>query len=231
MSRASTCEHAAREGADGRRRPEQPRVTRHAAERPGVLVVHLTDTAAGRATDRFRSARSVRAIPRGAPKCRSSALGHRCELPIETCAAGILEDEPEQHEPEVAVDRLRPGRVFERQRADRLGHVRAARVVAVERHPCRQAAAVLQEIADAHVGAITAAPSGQPRRHRIRQAKGLALHELHRERRGDDHLGERGEIEDRLFRCGRSAGLVESRPAAWRQLTPCSRPTSRTAAG
>ena len=139
---------------------------------------------------------------RSRPRHRSISVGavrarHSARVPKRI--SSVLEDEPEQHEAKVAVDRPRPGCVLERQRADGILNLVAALVRAVQRHPPRQAAAVLEQVAYAHVDSIPTLPSRQPGRHRIRQPHSSPFYELHRQRRGRDHLGQGCEVEDRLF--------------------------------
>ena len=123
---------------------------------------------------------------------------------------------PEQDESEIAVDRMRARRVFERQRADGVLELRAALMIA-KRRVRRQARGMLEQIRERDSLAIRAAP----RRavvgdHASSSASGPARRP-HRQRRRRDHLGQRREIEDRVERRRRRAGVVGERPNGLRQ--------------
>ena len=74
----------------------------------------------------------------------------------------VLEDESQQDEAEIAVDRLRVRGVLERQAADRVLEFRAAGEIAKEREICRQPCAVSEEMTDGHRGTVGAARAQNP---------------------------------------------------------------------
>ena len=125
-------EHRARECSDGGDRSEQAGMTRDAAERPGVLVVDLADEQPPSPGIHLGRRRAIAPASR---RVESQWLGREesrkpSELRVEP-ASGIpgarrsgeavaprlrvLENESQEHESEVAVDRPRPRRVLERQ--------------------------------------------------------------------------------------------------------------------
>jgi hypothetical protein len=75
----------------------------------------------------------------------------------------VFEDEPEQHESQVAVDRLRPWRVLERQR-DRVLEIPTPGVILVERQVGGQPEVCATAIGEPHVRAVLAGPFGNPAR-------------------------------------------------------------------
>src|SRR5262245_50284245 len=106
--------------ADGSGGSEQAGLPGGTAERPRVLVVHFADEqAAAPGIDLRRRRPLLPELGRMELKVLNAAhLRHeRGEAVRERRTA--FEHEPEQHEPEVAVDRLRPRWIFERERADR----------------------------------------------------------------------------------------------------------------
>ena len=147
--------------------------------------------AAGRATDRC-SVGAVRARhSAGVPKRISSVAGHRRELPIEARASGVLEDEPEQHEAKVAVDRPRPGCVLERQRADGLLRYRRGpggrgRTASMPSGRCSARARSRTRTSRS----ILAAPSWQPGRHTDPTAAALPVRRAASPASWCDHLGQ-----------------------------------------
>ena len=107
------------------RRAEEAGMPRHAVEGPRVLVVNLTDeqpSAPGAIVLRRRRAHTlVRRWPEEQIRARQ-IVG---ELVVHPAAVDRLEDQPEQDEPEVAVDRSRARRVLERHGGDLVREVRS----------------------------------------------------------------------------------------------------------
>ena len=88
-------------------------MTGGSAERPAVLVVHLTDQTAASPRIVSRSAQSTARSAAGGLNISGavvSVLNNCVGLCFERLPAGIFDDEPEQHESKIAVDRLRVGR-------------------------------------------------------------------------------------------------------------------------
>ena len=133
-------EHEPRERADRRRRAEQSGMRGDAAERRGVLVVHFADeqAAAPRIDLRRRDARRHAAGGRNCSRAPATIASQRVELRVERRAPMRLENEAEQHEAGIGVDRGRAGRALERQRADRRLDTRRDRCVLPQSRVRRQ---------------------------------------------------------------------------------------------
>ena len=194
--------------ADRGRRAEQSRVPARrrapSSSRRGPLPA-----AAVRATDPVRSARSARDGARRTDRSRShapagrirtadsSGLGRRSPRPAAKPTSS--QDEAEQDESEVAVDRLRARRVLERQRADRAFELGAAVMIAEEGQVRGQPGRVFEQIGDGDGLAIGPAPRrAGARRTRSSSASAARLDRAHHQRRRGDHLGQRGEVVDRV---------------------------------
>src|SRR5688500_10261058 len=96
--------------ADGRRRPEETRVPGGAAKHGAVLVVDLSDEQAS--APRVVLGRRRPALPeRRRMELQILHDPHLRQERLEPVREGYLalEDEPEQHEAEIAVDRFRAG--------------------------------------------------------------------------------------------------------------------------
>ena len=188
-------------------------MARDAAERRGVFVVHFTDKQP--ATPRIPFGR--RDSP--TPQRRGTELDlfqnlhlreHQCEALGEWNAS--IDDEAEEDEVEVAVDRLRARRIFERFGRDGGLVGMPSFQLAKEGAPHRQAGAMREEIAQGDVSPVGAAPFGDMSGDGVVERQHAALDLLHHDRCGRDHLGKRREIEDGVVR-GRSGVDVECEPA------------------
>ena len=201
-----------------RRRPRQPfRTGPHGRPRrraPSSSRRGLRRRAGGRATASISVGAHARRQARGGLKASGSGVTN--DATRWNCAASdadgskapaaptnpglrgarVLEDEAEQHEAEVAVDRLRPRRVLERQRADRVLELGAAGVVAEQGQVGGQPGAVRQQIDESSRARGRAAPFGQPSARPDRSAQPAGVDGAHGERGRGDNLGQRGEIED-----------------------------------
>ena len=191
---------------------EESRVPRRAAQCPGVLIVDLADQRSPAPEIQLRRRRP------GAPCGRRveadlspAAPGHDLvELGGEARSRGVAvrQDEPEQDEAEIAVDRTGARRVLQRQAADGGFELRAADVIAVEEQMRGEAGRVLQQIAHCHHVPIRPSP-GPERRRNLQLERGQAgIHVAHRQRRGRDHLGQRGEVEDGAGHCRWTPGFA-----------------------
>ena len=157
----------ARERSDCFGRAEQAGVAGRSTERPGILVVHLADEgspppgielrrcdARPQCPGRVEQQRLHRDERRHFPELRRQRR-RRFEPPAGARgSAGVLQDEPEQDEPEIAVDRSGPRRIFERRPADRRFELDASGVVAEERQVGRQTGAMGEEIANGDAVAV-----------------------------------------------------------------------------
>ena len=192
--------------------PEETGVSGDAAQRMRVLVVNFAGQQPAAPGIVFGGRRSR------APAFRWIELNllhdahlseHRVEPALERHVS--VEDEAEEHEPQVAVDRLRTRCILERSAGDRPLERVAAAELAEKRHPRRQTRSVRQQITNGDRVAIAAAPRGEVPANRVVEAHGAALDLLHHERRRREHLRQRGEIEDRVLRRPQSVAIVGER--------------------
>jgi hypothetical protein len=185
-------EHRAREIPHRFCRAEQPGVTRSSTKRPAVFIVNLADEPAP--APRIVLSRRDRTPQRGRwiehERRRRDGAQQLLGLRLKWAPTGILDDESEQDETEIAVNGLGVGRVLERKRADRVLKFLPALVIAVEGKPCGEPGAVREQRSKRHVFAIVSAPVRDPLPDWIGQCERAALDELHHEARRRDHLGQ-----------------------------------------
>src|SRR4030095_360763 len=121
---------------------------RHTTQRPCVVVVDFAETAS---TPRIFARRRRPGFPlRRRIELEVLNVPHLHAERIELCRKGSegFENEAQENEPEVAVDRLRSRRVRQRHRADRALEFRSTAMIAKQWLMRCQAAAVLQQIAN-----------------------------------------------------------------------------------
>ena len=194
---------------------EESGVARDAAERPGVLVVHLaTDHRTVRPGLGLRgrdpvdqSRRRVEHRVRHPQRAGDPAGDHRVQRP----SGDLLDDQAERDQAEVGVDvgHARLGGRLDRQHGGQPFLDRG--VGAVERDPGRQPARVGEQVPDRHVVLAVLGEGREVRRDRLVEVDPAGLDLLHdRDRR--ERLGHRGEVEDRVpphrhLLVGRQLGL------------------------
>ena len=94
-------------------------------------------------------------------------------------------------------------------------------MIAIEGQPRGEPRAVRQQRAEPDVFAIFAPPLRNPLSNRLLELKTAAVHQPHHQRRRGNHLGERGEIEDRvLLRERRLRIAIEPAERLLRQNAP-----------
>ena len=173
------CSAARANDADRPGGAEQSGMPGDAAERPGVLVVHFADQRTAAPWVVFGRGRALAPGPRWMKVSGSSVTyeatrrnwavsdadgSGRAGPSTGRAAARILEDEAEQNVAEVGVDRAGARRVLQRRVAIAGLELGASGEVAEVRKVRGQSRTVGQQIAQGHVGAIGAAPLGNPQR-------------------------------------------------------------------
>ena len=143
----------------------------------------------------------------------------------------VLENEAQENEPKVAVDRLRSRRI-RKGVTDRALECGASLEFSVERQVRRQPAAMSQEIADGDRGAaVFVSPARDVGRNWIVEAQAAAFDPLHDQRRRRQDFRQRREVEHRVFTRVRSLNIQGKMPEGLAPEWPVRGTTSTTAAG
>src|ERR1700730_7542298 len=213
-------------------RREQPRVSRHAAHRVGVFIIHFADQQplAERAERGRREHLGHRLEPARAHQRDIDEVGRadaeRTEdavaaKAVERYAGNPFDRLAEQHKVEVRVDRLGGRRRFELLAMNLLvdpflgavaGHeidlaaLLDLRDLLEERPPCRQSRAVCQHVAESDVALVMDAEIVEEARDAVAQSQLVLAHQHHHSDGGGERLGQRRKIEDRLHMHWRALG-------------------------
>jgi hypothetical protein len=168
---STSAQHGTREITDGFGSPEEPRVTGGAAERPTVLIVYFAHQHAaspeivfGRRGHRSEARRRIEQ-----QWLARHLLQQIVGLLLEGTSTCVFDEEPEQHEAEVAVNGFGVRCGLKRKRADRVLKLGAARMIAIEGEPCREARAVRQQRPQRDRFTVVPTPVRNPRADAIAQ--------------------------------------------------------------
>ena len=216
-----------------RRRRAPPRSCREPRRRApsAAAIVGHRDASARRGVARRRSSRR-RAAWRASVRLdgRDAIRGRPRTAVASDAPAAIRGEKPEQDEPEIAVDRLRPRRVLERHRADVVLELAAPAGGASTSRAGRPDGVLEQIVRPSRArDRRRATPETTTRTGSSRRCS-PSVHELHHDRRRRDRLGQRREVERRRCRAPAAPSSKVSVPSASRQSTPVA-PTSTAARG
>jgi hypothetical protein len=147
-----------------------------------------------------------------------SELGNeRRTLIAERPSSLVFENESKNHEAEIAVDRLRPRRVFEWQRRDAVLVLATPDMIAKEGKPRCEAARVLEKIPNRHSFPVVPPPLADATPDGVIKRQATLVDATHGKRCRDDDFGERGQIKNRVRCRDRGSWIVQK---STERLTP-----------